>query len=72
MTGEITLSGRVLPVSGIREKLLAAQRARMKVAMLPAGNKEDYDALPRDVSEGLEVIFVGEGDEVVATAFVPE
>ena len=44
----------------------------MKVAMLPAGNKEDYDALPRDVSEGLEVIFVGEGDEVVATAFVPE
>jgi ATP-dependent Lon protease len=70
MSGEITLSGRVLPISGVREKLLAAQRAGIRLVLLPYGNKEDVDVLPEDVCEGLEIAFVGEGSEAVKYALV--
>ena len=65
MTGEMTLSGRILPISGIREKLLAAQRAGIRLVLLPLANKEEVAALPQDVQEGIEVVLVESADEVI-------
>ena len=65
MTGEMSLSGRILPVSGIREKILAAQRSGLRCVLLPMANKEDVEALPEEVTEGLEVILVDHVDEVL-------
>ena len=58
MTGEITLRGNVLPVGGVKEKVLAARRARVKTVILPALNKRDLDDLPREVLEDLRFVFV--------------
>jgi ATP-dependent Lon protease len=58
MTGEITLRGNVLPVGGVKEKVLAARRARVKTVILPALNKRDLDDLPREVLEDLKFVFV--------------
>jgi ATP-dependent Lon protease len=60
LTGEITLSGRLLPVSGIREKLLAAQRAGVKTVVLPKKNEIDVASLPEKVTEGLNIVFADE------------
>ncbi len=60
LTGELTLSGRILPVSGIREKILAAQRAGVRVVVFPEQNRVDLDDLEEDMKEGLEVILAGE------------
>lgn len=65
MTGEMSLSGRILPVSGIREKLLAAQRSGLRCVLLPLANKEDLEALPEEVTEGLDVELVNDVDEVI-------
>ncbi|CAG0899910.1 unnamed protein product, partial [Cyprideis torosa] len=65
MTGEMSLSGKVLPISGIKEKLLAAQRSAIKVVILPHANREEYASLPEDVTEGLEVILVDNVEEIV-------
>jgi ATP-dependent Lon protease len=65
MTGEMTLSGRILPIGGIREKLLAAQRAGIKTVLLPLANKEEVEILPADVLDNIEVILVDNADEVV-------
>jgi ATP-dependent Lon protease len=65
LTGEMTLSGRILPVSGIREKFLAAKRAGVRCVLLPQANKEEVEALAADVTEGLEVVLVTNADEVV-------
>lgn len=65
MTGEMSLSGRILPVSGIREKLLAAQRSGMSCVVLPLANQEELAALPADVTEGLEVVLVENVDEII-------
>lgn len=65
MTGEMTLSGRILPIGGIREKLLAAQRAGIKTVLLPLANKEEVDILSADVLADLEVILVENADEVI-------
>ncbi len=58
MTGEITLRGNVLPVGGVKEKLLAARRAKIKKVILPAPNKRDLEDLPQEISEDLTFIFV--------------
>jgi ATP-dependent Lon protease len=58
MTGEITLRGNVLPVGGVKEKLLAARRARLKKVILPEPNRRDLDDLPQEVKDDLEFIFV--------------
>jgi ATP-dependent Lon protease len=68
MTGEITLTGKVLPVGGIKEKALAAKRAGAKVLILPASNKRDYDELPQYVKTELEVHFFSEYSEVYNVA----
>ncbi len=68
MTGEITLRGAVLPVGGIKEKVLAAHRAGIKYIILPERNKLDLEEIPKQVLEDLEFHFVKEMDEVVRLA----
>lgn len=72
MTGEITLRGRVLPVGGIKEKVLAAHRAGIKTVVLPKENKRDIDEIPANVKRNLEFVFVEHMDEVLQTAMVKE
>jgi ATP-dependent Lon protease len=69
MTGEITLTGQVLPVGGIREKLLAAQRAGLKRVILPRENEHDLDDLPPETREELEFVLVDGIEEVLEQAF---
>ena len=70
LTGEITLSGRLLPVGGIREKLLAAVRAGVRTVVLPEKNRVDVDSIAGDVLDSLEVVFVNSLEEIVARALV--
>jgi ATP-dependent Lon protease len=65
MTGEITLRGNVLPVGGIKEKLLAAHRAGIKRVILPERNKKDIVDVPDEVKKDLEIIHVTRMDEVL-------
>jgi ATP-dependent Lon protease len=68
MTGEITLRGRVLPVGGIKEKVLAAHRAGITTVILPRRNEADLDDVPEELRRALRFVFVDSGDEVVAQA----
>jgi ATP-dependent Lon protease len=69
MTGEITLTGQVLPIGGVREKALAAQRAGLKRVILPRENEHDLDELPPETREAIEFVFVDSIDEVFEAAF---
>lgn len=69
MTGEITLTGRVLGVGGIREKLIAARRSFLDVLIFPEDNRRDYDELPAYLKKGLTVHFVAHYDDVFKIAF---
>jgi ATP-dependent Lon protease len=69
MTGELTLTGRVLPIGGLREKLIAARRSKLEVLIFPKENQRDYDELPAYLKKGLEVHFVETYDEVYKIAF---
>jgi ATP-dependent Lon protease len=69
MTGELTLTGRILPIGGVKEKLVAAKRSGLTTIILPKGNLRDIDDLPRHVREGIELHFVEHYDEVFAIAF---
>ena len=70
MTGEITLRGRVLPVGGIKEKVLAAHRAGIKKIILPQENKRDIDEIPVNVKRSLEFVLVEHMDDVLKAALV--
>ena len=70
MTGEITLRGRVLPIGGLKEKLLAALRGGMKTVLIPEENAKDLVEIPDSVKSGLEIIPVSRMDEVLARALV--
>ena len=72
MTGEITLRGRVLPVGGIKEKVLAAHRAGIRTIILPKENKRDLDEIPGNVKRNLNFVFVGHMDEVLKHSMVTE
>ncbi len=69
MTGELTLTGRVLPIGGLKEKLIAARRSHLKVLIFPKENLRDYDELPPFLKKDLEVHFVETYDEVYKIAF---
>ncbi|CEI84795.1 endopeptidase La [Ehrlichia minasensis] len=68
MTGEVTLRGRVLPIGGLREKLLAALRSGIKTVILPSRNEKDIVEIPDNIKEGLELVFVSNVDEVISAA----
>ena len=70
MTGEITLRGKVLPVGGIKEKVIAAHRAGVKKVLLPRENMEDIDELPQNVRHDLEFRAIDTIDEVLEEALV--
>ena len=71
MTGEVTLNGRVLPIGGVKQKLLAAQRAGLTTVFLPKRNEPDLDDVPAEVLEALDVKIVGDVADIVATALEP-
>jgi len=71
MTGEITLRGKVLPIGGVKEKLLAAHRIGVTTAILPRENEKDLADVPKNVLEGLEVHLVDHVDQVLKIALVP-
>jgi ATP-dependent Lon protease len=71
MTGEISLRGLVLPVGGIKEKVVAAAAAGVTRVMLPARNRRDYDDIPADVREKLEFIWLEKVADAVAAGLEP-
>ena len=70
MTGEITLRGRVLPIGGLKEKILAAKMAGIKTVVVPAKNESDIAELDREITGGMEIVFARTMDEVLETALV--
>jgi ATP-dependent Lon protease len=76
MTGEVTLNGRVLPIGGVKQKLLAAQRAGLKTVFIPARNEPDLDDVPAEVLAQLDVRPVADVaeilEEALETASAPE
>jgi ATP-dependent Lon protease len=70
MTGEVTLRGRVLPIGGLKEKLLAALRGGLKKVLIPEENAKDLAEIPDNVKNGLEIVPVSRVDEVLQHALV--
>ncbi|HEY4640257.1 MAG TPA: endopeptidase La, partial [Thermoanaerobaculia bacterium] len=71
MTGEITLRGKVLSVGGIKEKVMAAQRANIKTVVLPEGNRKDLTEVPEEVKQGLTFVFAERVEDVWQQALIP-
>src|SRR5262249_8656585 len=71
MTGEISLRGLVLPVGGIKEKVVAAHSAGIRRVMLPARNRKDFDDIPEEVRDHVEFVWLGRVEEAVANALDP-
>ena len=69
MTGEVTLTGKVLPIGGLKEKLIAARRSKLKTLVFPFENQRDYAELPDYLKKGLKIHFVKHYDEVYTIAF---
>ncbi len=72
MTGEITLRGRVLPIGGLKEKVLAAKIAKIKTVIVPDANRQDIEELEKEITDGIEIRFVSVMDEVLDMALCPE
>ena len=68
MTGEITLLGRVLPIGGLKEKLLAAKRMGIKTVIIPFDNKKDTEEIPESVTETMQIVFAKTIDDVLSVA----
>lgn len=69
LTGELTLTGQVLPVGGVREKIIAARRARVMELILPEANRGDFEELPDHIRDGFTVHFVKHYREVVEIVY---
>ncbi|XP_010455047.2 PREDICTED: lon protease homolog 1, mitochondrial-like isoform X2 [Camelina sativa] len=69
MTGEVTLTGRILPIGGVKEKTIAARRSEIKTIVFPEANRRDFDELAENVKEGLEVHFVDDYGKIFELAF---
>mgnify|MGYP001015122129 FL=1 len=72
MTGEITLRGRVLPVGGVREKVLAAHRSGLKKVLIPTKNEKDLIEVPQLIRDQLEIVLVDHMDTVLENSIVGE
>jgi ATP-dependent Lon protease len=72
MTGEITLRGRVLPIGGLKEKLLAAHRVGIKKVIIPKDNEKDLSEVPSNILKNIEIIFVQHVDEALSVALLPK
>lgn len=70
MTGEITLRGKVLPIGGLKEKLLAAKTAGIKKVLIPEENRKDIEEISVEITEGLELVYVSSMEEVLSHALV--
>ena len=70
MTGEITLRGRILPIGGLKEKILAAHRAGITTVIAPARNKKDMVDVPRKVRRELNIVFADKLEEVLKTSLI--
>ena len=70
MTGEVTLRGRVLPIGGLKEKLLAALRGGIKTVLIPQENEKDLAEIPQNIKDGLEIVPVSHVDQVLARALI--
>ena len=70
MTGEITLRGRVLPIGGLKEKLLAAKSAGIHTVLVPKKNEEDVEEISQEIKKGLEIVPVETMEEVLGRALV--
>jgi len=71
MTGEISLRGRVLPVGGIKEKVLAAAAAGIRTVMLPARNRKDFDEIPEETRNALSFVWLEKVEDALAPALAP-
>ena len=71
MTGEVTLNGKVLPIGGVKQKLLAAQRAGVSTVFIPLRNEPDLDDVPAEILDALTVIPVGDVRQILAQALEP-
>jgi ATP-dependent Lon protease len=71
MTGEVTLNGRVLPIGGVKQKLLAAQRAGLTTVFVPKRNEPDLDEVPTEVTDAVQVVLMTDVSELVAAALEP-
>lgn len=69
MTGEITLRGRVLPIGGLKEKILAAKEAGIKTVFVPKQNEKDIEEISKEIKSGLEILFIEHMEEMIETAF---
>ena len=72
MTGEVTVTGQVLPIGGLKEKLLAAHRAGVKKVLIPKENEKDLADVPKKVREDIKIIPVENADEVIKMALIKE
>jgi ATP-dependent Lon protease len=69
MTGELTLTGRVLPIGGVKEKIIAVRRAGLRTVLLPEANRKDFEELPDHLQEGLAVHFARDYRDIYRVAF---
>jgi ATP-dependent Lon protease len=69
MTGEITLKGIVLPIGGLKEKIIAAKQAGIKTVILPQRNKKDMVDVPKEAKSKMKFVYVKKADELLRTAF---
>jgi ATP-dependent Lon protease len=69
MTGELTLTGKVLAIGGVKEKTIAAKRVGIKELILPVENKKDFEELPNYIKEGIEVHYVNYFSDVLKVAY---
>jgi ATP-dependent Lon protease len=71
MTGEITLRGNVLPIGGLKEKLIAAHRSGIKTVFIPKENERDLDDIPESIRNDLEIISVDQIEKIIKRVLVP-
>ena len=72
MTGEITLRGRVLPIGGLKEKILAAHRGGVKIVLIPKENEKDLADIPKEVLKDVKIVLVNHMDEVIPHAIISD